>query len=69
MKTYEEMQKMLYRDCVSAGGQSAWARKHKVSAQFISDVLRGNKKISASVANKLGYRRQMVFTPIANDHE
>ncbi len=43
--------------------QKAWALSHGFSCQFVSDVLSGERDVSANIAEALGYRRLVVFLP------
>jgi hypothetical protein len=47
--------------CEVFGGQSAWAAKHGVSAQYVSDVLKGRRTISEKLADKLGCVRVVKY--------
>lgn len=52
---------LLKEYCEIFGGQSAWAAKHGVSPQYVCDVLKGKRAVSASLADKLGLRRVIKF--------
>ena len=44
-----------------AGSQRAFAKQVGFSQPYISDVLSGSREVSASLAEKLGYRRRVLF--------
>lgn len=60
---YAEMRKMG-RD---AGSQRAWAAKHDVSPQYISDVLNGRKPPGPKILKPLGYRAITVYERIVEE--
>lgn len=60
-KTEEQMRTLLWMRCVAAGGQCEWARQHKVSPQFVCDVVHGRRAVTETIADALGYDRKIVF--------
>lgn len=50
----------LRNACKAAGGQSAWAKAHGVSPQYVSDVLRG-KPPGDAILSALGIERVYRF--------
>ena len=59
MLTADDVREMLRRECEKAGGQSAWAKSHGVSPQFVCDVLSGYRAPGEAIAKGLG----LVETP------
>lgn len=51
----------LRKACVEAGSQKAFAKKHGVTPQQISDIMRGQVKVSQSIARALGCNRRTVY--------
>lgn len=50
------------RGCVKVeGSQKAVAKKLGVSQQYLTDVLKGRRDISDTVARKMGYEKVAVF--------
>lgn len=45
----------------AGGNQAAWARAHKFSPSYISDVLRLTRAPSKRLGDALGYGRVVVF--------
>jgi DNA-binding phage protein len=53
----EEIFRMLRSDIKEAGGQSAWARKHRLDRTLLNKVLQGRNSITPSIAKALNLRR------------
>ena len=52
----------LIKDMVKEkGSQVAAAKELNISPAYLADILNGNRSISESVAQKLGYRRVVVY--------
>jgi hypothetical protein len=47
--------------CEQAGGQSAWARKHALTPQFVSDVLNGRREPNEAMLKALGLAKVPMF--------
>lgn len=47
----------LRRECREAGGQSAWAKAHGVSPQYVCDVLNARREPGDMILAALGLRR------------
>jgi hypothetical protein len=45
---------LLRRAIEEAGTQQDWAEQHNVSAQYVSDVLRGRRDVGPAIAAALG---------------
>lgn len=43
--------------CRAAGGQQAWAQRHGVSPQYVSDVLNARKDPGDAILRALGLRK------------
>ena len=54
MLSADDVRAMLRAECEKAGGQTAWAKGHGVSPQFVCDVLSGYRAPGAAIANGLG---------------
>lgn len=52
--TENDVRKMLKRACNEAGSQRAFARKHGLSAAYISDVLLGHRAPAGTICRALG---------------
>ncbi len=60
--TEAQMVKHIREKCeVTKGGQSGLATKLKVSVGLIGDILKGRRSVSEDVANRLGFKRTIVF--------
>lgn len=46
------------------GNQAAWARSHKLSATYVSDVVNGHRKPSAAILKALGLRKVVGYEPV-----
>ncbi|MBR0651359.1 helix-turn-helix domain-containing protein [Roseomonas terrae] len=47
--------------CREAGSQQAWAEKHGMSPQYVSDVLNAKRPIPDSILSALGLIRVTVY--------
>lgn len=52
--TAADVRAMLQVACDRAGGIRAWARQHKLSAAYISDILLGRRGAGPSILKALG---------------
>lgn len=52
-----DLRKALLRACDTAGGQSAWGRKHGISQSSVNQTLSGVREPSENIINALGYSR------------
>ena len=57
-----DMYRALGRSIMEAGGQSAWAAKHGVKVQFVSDILHGRRGFGSAVLRILGYEKKVTVT-------
>jgi DNA-binding phage protein len=51
-----EIRKLLRAEVAAAGGQSAWAKKHRISRPFLNYVLREREPPSENILRALGLR-------------
>lgn len=59
--TTEQFREVLRARTRLDGSQKATARKFRIPESYLSDILRGNREPSESVAKLLGYERGVVF--------
>lgn len=62
--TNEQMREVLAAFCKKNKTQAAAAVKLGISQQYISDMLHQKRDISQEVAEKLGFRRIVVFEEV-----
>jgi hypothetical protein len=55
--TADDVRTLLRKDVDREGGQRAWARKHRVSAMYVSYVLSGDKEPGDKILKPLGIER------------
>lgn len=55
---------MLRQRCNAAGGQSAWAKAHGVSPQYVCDVLSARREPGDSILASLGLRRVVRYAEV-----
>ena len=46
--------RMLFDRCLSAGSRKAWAEQNNISPAYVSDVLNGNRDPGERILNALG---------------
>lgn len=51
----------LQRSCNAAGGQSAWATKHDISAAYVNDVLKGRRLPGDKITKALGLEKALLW--------
>ena len=56
----KEMLRLLREDIERTGGVEAWCKQHRLSTQYIHELLRYRKTISPKIARCLGYDRRIV---------
>ncbi len=61
MLTEEDAREMLRKACAEAGSPSAWATKHHLSRQYISQMLDGSDHIGWKIARAIGLKRIHMF--------
>ena len=52
---------MLRAECEKLGSQRAFARRHKLSAAYVSDVLLGRRDPAEAICKALGIKRTVTF--------
>jgi hypothetical protein len=52
--TSDQVRALLRAECNAAGSIRAWARKHDLSAMYVSNVLRGKQAPGPSICKPLG---------------
>jgi len=61
LRDAEFVRAILRSACEREGSQRAWAKKHRVSPQFLSEVLSGRKEPSPAVLEPLGMQREVYY--------
>lgn len=51
----------LRKSCNAAGGQSAWAEKHGISPQYVSDVLKSRRLPGDKITQALGLEKALLW--------
>lgn len=62
----ETVRALLRKAVEEAGGQRAWARKHKVSPMYVSYVLSGDREPGEAVLKPLGMERVVSYRRITD---
>ena len=60
-KTAKEVRESLKAACEASGSQIEWAKRHKLSGAFVSDVIRGRRDPSDAICKALGLKRVIVY--------
>lgn len=63
MLTRVELFALLRKSCSDAGGQSAWAEMHGVSASYLSDVVNSRREPGDKILAGLGLRKVVRYVP------
>lgn len=63
-KTEQEIVEVLRQRIDELGSRHALARELSISYPYLSDILSGNRGVSESVANALGYTIKKVYIPL-----
>jgi DNA-binding transcriptional regulator YdaS (Cro superfamily) len=45
----------------AAGGQSAWAAEHGLSASYVSDVLNARREPGPAILAAIGFERRLIY--------
>jgi hypothetical protein len=61
--TEDQVRALLRAECDKAGSIRAWARKHDLSAMYVSKVLRGQQAPGPSICRPLGLIREIREIP------
>ena len=67
LRSEAEMRWKLEQMASFYGSQDTLARALNISPQYLCDVLKGRRSVSANLAQKLGYRRRVMFEEQHND--
>lgn len=67
MISLERMRDKLRAAVAAAGGQAAWAKANDLSPQYVCDCLHGRKRISVSLARRLGYKPVTAYVPVEDE--
>lgn len=59
--TQDQFCEYLRRICQKAGGQSAWARDHDLTQQYVSDVINKRRKPGDKICRAAGIVRDIVY--------
>jgi len=54
--TAEKALLRLAREYDLAGGQQEWARRHRISPQYVCDALKGRRSLGPTLTRALGLR-------------
>ena len=54
--TEDQALELLASECRAAGGQQAWAQRHRISAQYVCDALRRRRALGQKLTKALGLR-------------
>lgn len=60
---------MLISKCQERGKKKGLAEQIGVSPQYVTDILKGRRDISSEVAEKLGYRKLVLFETIIDPED
>jgi len=52
---------LLRAACRGAGSQRIWAQANGLSRQYVTDILKGRRPVTDTVANALGYERVVMY--------
>lgn len=62
--TADDVRKMLAQACEKAGSQRAWAKRHNLSAAYVTDVLRGHRAPAEAICKALGIKQVVTYSII-----
>lgn len=57
------IRRMLANEVSAAGGQGVWAKKHRLSPQYVCDVLKGRRDPGVSILRALKHRKIIFYEP------
>ena len=52
--TADEVRNLIIDQCAGLGSQKAWAYKHGISEQYVSDVINGRRDPGETILHALG---------------
>ncbi len=59
--TSEQVIEVILSNVAAAGSQKELARSKRISPGYLSDVLCGRREISAQLASKFGFQKEVMF--------
>lgn len=59
-----QVRQLLADKCKAAGGQAHWAKKHKVSPAYVSDVLLKRRAPGEAIARALGLEERRIWVSL-----
>ena len=59
--TTDEVRELLLEMCEEAGSQQAWAKAHRISPQYVTDVLKERRAPGDKILSALGLRRAVTY--------
>jgi hypothetical protein len=59
--TPDDVRTMLRRACREAGAAVSWAKAHKLSPAYVSDVLNGRRDPGPAICDALGIEAEMTY--------
>ena len=62
--TTDEVRELLLSACEEAGTQQAWAKAHRISPQYVTDVLKERREPGGKMLAALGLRRVVAYERI-----
>ena len=60
--TADDVRKMLAQACEKASSQRAWAKRHNLSAAYVSDVLLGRREPAEAICKALNVKRTVSYS-------
>lgn len=60
----DEVRELLRRECEQAGTLAAWARRHDIAPQYVSDVINGRRLPGKRILDVLNLRKVTYYWPI-----
>ncbi len=58
--TLEQVRAELAKEVEAAGGVRAYARRHRLSAAYVSDMIRGRRDLGPGTLESLGLEKQVI---------
>jgi hypothetical protein len=62
--TLDQVLVLLRRECDKADGQAAWAKRHGISAAYVSDVLNRRREPGEGILRPLGLEKAVTYRRI-----
>lgn len=61
MLTEWDVRKLLQDECEKAGSQKTWAKRHKLTGAYVSDVLSDRRQPGAAILAALKLQRVVLY--------